>query len=398
MARKEYKGGAAETTLASSITNVSMSITVDDATNWPTGATGNFWIKIGVGLSTEEKIRCSSRAGNVLTVATGGRGGDGTTAIAHNPPEIVQHVGTAEDFDEANKHINDITVDDHTQYLNPARHDTTARHTIGTVIPVGSSPSASNPGNAALGGVANSVARSDHVHAREAFGSPVASNPGDTMSPGVAGTVARSDHKHAREAAGGGGPTLTYGSPVASGVGDTTADGAATSVARSDHRHARESFGPAVQETGFTTGKVDGVATTVSRSDHKHGIPSMAVVQTAGATGSGDTTTSTSYVDLGSSVTRTIPITGVALVIVGGCVFNTGNNATLISFRASGANTIAASDARAFGVNGAESARGSRVNFLVGLSPGSTTFHVVGRVDGGTGSFVEREITVFPLP
>lgn len=397
MARKEYAGGAAETTLASSITNVSTSITLTDATNWPTGATGNFWIKIGVGLANEEKIKCQSRSGNVLTVATGGRGGDGTTAIAHDPPEIVTHEGVAEDFNEANEHINNAALDHHTNYLNTARHDTTARHTFGAVIPVGSSASASAPGNAASGGVANSASRSDHVHAREGFGSPVASNPGDTSSAGGASTVARSDHRHAREAASGGTP-LTYGSPAASNVGDPTSDGVATSVARSDHQHAREAFGGITLENTFTAGKSDGVATTVARSDHRHGNPSMSTAL-ASETTSPQTTTSTSYADLAGdpSLTVDVPITGAVLVAVGGCVFNSGNNVTLISFRASGANVLAGVDYRAFGTNGVESMRGSRVTLLLGLSAGSTTFKTVERVDGGTGSFIERQLMVWPL-
>ena len=394
MARKEYAGGAAATTLSSSVTNVSTSITVADATNWPTGAIGPFWIRIGAGQSNEEKIKCSSRSGNVLTVATGGRGGDGTTAISHDPPETVEHLFVREDAEEANQHINETTHDHHSQYLNTTRHDATSRHTLGTVVPAGASATASSPGQAGTGGVANSASRSDHAHAREGFGSPTASNPGDTAADGSAGTIARSDHRHARESAAG----VPFGSVGNSAVGDAAANGVATSASRADHRHGRESFGNVTAQTAFTTAASNGAASTVARSDHVHGTPSLATAQAA-ETFSVESTSSTGYTDLPGDpqVIRTVPATGAVLIIVGGCVFNSGNNAALISFRATGANTISGSDARAFGTNGVEAIRGSRVTLLLGLTPGSTTFKTVERVDGGTGTYTERQLTVWPL-
>lgn len=395
MARKEYAGGAAATTLTSSITNVSTSIPVQDATNWPTGAVGPFWIRIGAGQSNEEKIKCISRAGNVITVATGGRGGDGTTAIAHDPPETVEHVFVREDAEEANQHINETTHDHHSQYLNNTRHDSTARHVVGTAIPAGTTASASAPGQAGSAGAAASLSRSDHVHAREGFGSPSASNPGDTASDGTAGTIARSDHRHARESAAG----VPFGSVGNSAVGDVAANGVGTSASRSDHRHGREAFGNVTAQTAFTTAASNGSASTVARSDHAHGTPSLATAQAAESFAI-ETTTSTTYADLPGDpeVVRTVPSTGAVLIIIGGCLFNSGNNVALISFRATGANTISGSDARAFGKNGPEALRGSRVTLLLGLTPGATTFKTVERVDGGTGTFTERQLAVFPLP
>jgi len=64
--------------------------------------------------------------------------------------------------DLLNSHINDITRDDHRQYLNIARHDTTTRHPLGNVIPVSASPPP--PVGAAQVGVLNAVARADHSH------------------------------------------------------------------------------------------------------------------------------------------------------------------------------------------------------------------------------------------
>lgn len=66
----------------------------------------------------------------------------------------------------------------------------------------GSSLSFGTPGSSAVGdviaaGVATSVARSDHVHGREAFGAVTAETSfGISASNGVASTVTRSDHTH----------------------------------------------------------------------------------------------------------------------------------------------------------------------------------------------------------
>lgn len=104
MARREYKGAATPTTLVSSITNVSTSLTVTDATNWPTGS---FSFVIDPGLAGEEKILATSRTGTTVNITT--RGYDNTTASSHNAGAITYPVPTAVDFDEANNHVNATT-------------------------------------------------------------------------------------------------------------------------------------------------------------------------------------------------------------------------------------------------------------------------------------------------
>jgi hypothetical protein len=65
---------------------------------------------IGRGLATEEKILCSSRSGNTITVysdgITTGRGADGTTIASHSNNAEIEHIFTATDADEANAHVN----------------------------------------------------------------------------------------------------------------------------------------------------------------------------------------------------------------------------------------------------------------------------------------------------
>lgn len=106
MTIREYAGAAKHTTLVGDITGASTSLTVADATGYPTGATGPFAIAIGLGLASEEKLLIASRSGNTLTVATGGRGYDGTSASSHASGSGLDHVLTATDLREANAFVN----------------------------------------------------------------------------------------------------------------------------------------------------------------------------------------------------------------------------------------------------------------------------------------------------
>src|SRR5262245_56757995 len=107
-ARRMFAGNAAQTTLASGITSgaTTFSVVSGGGANCPSGGSGNFYVVIDRGLSTEEKILCSSRTTDTFTVAGSGRGVDGTTALAHSPTAIVEHCVTAVDMDEANNAVN----------------------------------------------------------------------------------------------------------------------------------------------------------------------------------------------------------------------------------------------------------------------------------------------------
>lgn len=110
--RREYKGAAqpAVLTLPLGGSTANLTITCDDLTNWPTGIAYPFYIVIDRDTPSEEKILCSSRSGNVLTVynvgGQNGRGADDTSVTAHNVNAAVEHVFTATDADEANSHVN----------------------------------------------------------------------------------------------------------------------------------------------------------------------------------------------------------------------------------------------------------------------------------------------------
>ena len=104
MSRREYKGAATPTTLSASITNSATSLTITDATNWPTGS---FSLVIDPGLAGEEKVLATSRTGTTVTLTT--RGYDNTTASSHTSGAVIYPVPTAVDFDEANSHVNAST-------------------------------------------------------------------------------------------------------------------------------------------------------------------------------------------------------------------------------------------------------------------------------------------------
>ena len=111
--RREYKGAAAASVLTDALGgSVSdLEIYCNDLTNWPTGLGDKpFFIVIDRGKINEEKILCSSRIGNVLTVyadgITNGRGSDDTTISTHGINAVIEHTFTALDADEANAHVN----------------------------------------------------------------------------------------------------------------------------------------------------------------------------------------------------------------------------------------------------------------------------------------------------
>ena len=105
MSRREYKGAATPTTITGTITSSSTSLTLTDATNWPTGS---FSLVIDPGLAGEEKILATSRTGTTVTLTT--RGYDNTTASAHTSGAVIYPVPTAIDFDEANALVSGITA------------------------------------------------------------------------------------------------------------------------------------------------------------------------------------------------------------------------------------------------------------------------------------------------
>jgi hypothetical protein len=111
--RREYRGGARKGQLSAALGGSSADLTIvcESLPNWPTGA-GNrpFFVVLARNTPLEEKILCSSRSGNVITVfnsgTVNGRGADDTSIASHQIGTEIEHVFTATDANEANAYIN----------------------------------------------------------------------------------------------------------------------------------------------------------------------------------------------------------------------------------------------------------------------------------------------------
>ena len=110
--RRSYAGAAKPAALTAVLNGsaAALVITCDDLSNYPTGASGPFYVVVDRGKVTEEKILCASRTENVLTVLDNGlingRGADQTTVTPHAIGAELEHIFTATDADEANSHVN----------------------------------------------------------------------------------------------------------------------------------------------------------------------------------------------------------------------------------------------------------------------------------------------------
>lgn len=100
--RRDVVGGAVETTLSGDLSSSGTSFTIAATTGWPSGTNGDFFVVIGRGTASEEKLRCTGRTGSTVSVPLANRGADGTSATAHTSGDDVEICGTALDDDEAN--------------------------------------------------------------------------------------------------------------------------------------------------------------------------------------------------------------------------------------------------------------------------------------------------------
>lgn len=109
--RYSHKGAARKAVLTVGLggTTGDVTITCDDLTGWPTGASSRpFTAVINRGQATEEKVLCASRSGNVLTVQTvtvNGRAWDDTTITSHGVNETIEHVWTSTEAEDSAAHI-----------------------------------------------------------------------------------------------------------------------------------------------------------------------------------------------------------------------------------------------------------------------------------------------------
>lgn len=117
-----------------------------------------------------------------------------------------------------------------------------------------------------------------------------------------------------------------------------------------------------------------------------------------------ETSSSTSYTDLATSGPAVTATTGTAAWVDFGNQSGNDNTAQgfLMSVDVSGATTLSASDEWSCGMfegKGAniETTAMSRVKLFTGLTAGSNTFTAKYRVTGGTGTWLDRRLSVIPL-
>lgn len=200
MALRDYAGNAKPSNLTAGITNTALAFSIPpaDAASWPTGgANGKFVTTLDRGLPSEERILVSSQSGGACTIASlADRGLDGTSAVAHSPGPVgtAEHTFSSFDAEEANAHINNVALDNHTQYMmtSGTRHDLTARHAAGSVVPT----AIANDlvvGQSAGEGAGTNAARATHAHGVPK-GTPVA--VGTVLAQGAAGLFSDSAHVH----------------------------------------------------------------------------------------------------------------------------------------------------------------------------------------------------------
>jgi hypothetical protein len=131
--------------------------------------------------------------------------------------------------------------------------------------------------------------------------------------------------------------------------------------------------------------------------------PAASTPANAVATGAGNSTTSSSYVNLNSSVAVTLTTGTKALVIVRAQI-NTlaGGRQGMVSYAVSGATTIAASDDFCYSSGGISStlngASGTTARIVSGLTAGSNTFTVkIRSVDTGTIDALNVQLSVIDM-
>lgn len=114
--RRGFKGGVRATTIPSGINDAVTTIPGADLSTWSgTTTNGAATATINRGQSDEETVTFTGVSGGNLTGVT--RGAAGTTAQSHGANAMLEHTSSKVDFDEANAHIADTTLDHHTQYL-----------------------------------------------------------------------------------------------------------------------------------------------------------------------------------------------------------------------------------------------------------------------------------------
>lgn len=151
--RREYKGGAASTTLNGAFSAGATTATITGNTGWPT--TGPFYAVVDPGTASEEKIYVGSISSTSLSSIT--RGVDGTSDVNHSDGAIIYPVFTAIDADEANQLTATYANAGGIVYLGDPSFTQLAIGTAGQVLKVNSGATAPEWGQVAAAGIASNA-------------------------------------------------------------------------------------------------------------------------------------------------------------------------------------------------------------------------------------------------
>ena len=167
---------------------------------------------------------------------------------------------------------------------------------------------------------------------------------------------------------------------------------------------AGSSMGPLYLTGGFASSDAAAPGSIAQFAFLDTGTPSRITSQTVATS---QTTTSASYANLasvGPSVTLVVPQSGEVLISFSAFLTHSAaGQRSFLGWAASGANTIAASDAnsaqmRQMAISGAEVGTIGRTMHLTGLTPGTTTFTLMYRTTAATATFADRHLIVEPKP
>ena len=160
--RRSYQGGAASTTISTSIAaSGATTFAITAYTGWPYGS-APFFVVVEPGTSNEEKMLVT-RSGatdtgvNIYTVPSvaANRGMDGTTAFLHAAGSTIFPVFTATDADEANEIASTLTTQGDILIHGASTFGRVGIGTAAEVLKVNSSSTAPEWGQVATAGIAD---------------------------------------------------------------------------------------------------------------------------------------------------------------------------------------------------------------------------------------------------
>jgi microcystin-dependent protein len=160
--RRSYKGGAASTTIGTSIAaSGATTFTIAAYTGWPYGS-APFFVVVEPGTSNEEKMLVTRTGSTDTTIniystpsVAANRGMDGTTSYLHASGSTVYPVFTATDADEANELASTLTTQGDILIHGASTFGRVGIGTAAQVLRVNSSATAPEWGQVATAGIAD---------------------------------------------------------------------------------------------------------------------------------------------------------------------------------------------------------------------------------------------------